>query len=286
MALINCPECKKQISENSEKCINCGFPMNKKVEPSELDNTTKELSRGNTGKPRKGFKILGFSIALVVIAVAFGIYWFSYSPSSFLSLMGNQTESVSSSETNIESEDSDEWTVKVPLDIMNRIEIGMNAEFIKEKLGEPQKCRKNNDEEYLDWRCDMINLSVVARNGAVISVTFDGPGECPQAGCYYFVYFDTIFLCKSTFKVRQKGWFGIGSGIQGVIEFSETELGCRANNFTNYVFSGNTSELSYSDFDAYDFSLTLNEYPASFQEKIILAAKKTTIDRIELRRGY
>ena len=27
MALINCPECKKEISSFSEKCIHCGFPL-------------------------------------------------------------------------------------------------------------------------------------------------------------------------------------------------------------------------------------------------------------------
>ena len=29
MALISCPECKKEISDLSEKCIHCGFPLQK-----------------------------------------------------------------------------------------------------------------------------------------------------------------------------------------------------------------------------------------------------------------
>ena len=28
MALINCPECSKQISDKSKNCIHCGFPIN------------------------------------------------------------------------------------------------------------------------------------------------------------------------------------------------------------------------------------------------------------------
>ncbi len=28
MALIKCPECGKEISEKSSKCINCGYPLN------------------------------------------------------------------------------------------------------------------------------------------------------------------------------------------------------------------------------------------------------------------
>ena len=27
MALIYCPECNKQISDNAEYCIHCGFPL-------------------------------------------------------------------------------------------------------------------------------------------------------------------------------------------------------------------------------------------------------------------
>lgn len=30
MALINCPECKKEISNKAESCPSCGFPINKK----------------------------------------------------------------------------------------------------------------------------------------------------------------------------------------------------------------------------------------------------------------
>ncbi len=31
MALIQCPECKKEISDKSEKCIHCGYPIQKQV---------------------------------------------------------------------------------------------------------------------------------------------------------------------------------------------------------------------------------------------------------------
>lgn len=30
MALIICPECKKEISNKSDKCIHCGYPLNAK----------------------------------------------------------------------------------------------------------------------------------------------------------------------------------------------------------------------------------------------------------------
>lgn len=31
MALMQCPECKKEISDKSETCIHCGFPIKKQV---------------------------------------------------------------------------------------------------------------------------------------------------------------------------------------------------------------------------------------------------------------
>jgi hypothetical protein len=36
MALINCPECNKQISDQAPACINCGFPL---IQPKSLDRT-------------------------------------------------------------------------------------------------------------------------------------------------------------------------------------------------------------------------------------------------------
>lgn len=30
MALINCPECKKEVSDQASKCIHCGFPIAQK----------------------------------------------------------------------------------------------------------------------------------------------------------------------------------------------------------------------------------------------------------------
>lgn len=32
MALINCPECNKEVSDKAETCIHCGFPILKHIE--------------------------------------------------------------------------------------------------------------------------------------------------------------------------------------------------------------------------------------------------------------
>lgn len=36
MALINCPECGKEVSEKAENCINCGYPIKKNVGSKKL----------------------------------------------------------------------------------------------------------------------------------------------------------------------------------------------------------------------------------------------------------
>lgn len=43
MALINCPECGSKISDKSEKCIGCGFPIKVFLQNQEKEKTKKEL---------------------------------------------------------------------------------------------------------------------------------------------------------------------------------------------------------------------------------------------------
>lgn len=64
MALINCPECGKEISDSSEKCIHCGYPLKpimheKKVKPKKK----KEIIIG----------VIVTAIVIPVILIAFFI---------------------------------------------------------------------------------------------------------------------------------------------------------------------------------------------------------------------
>ena len=43
MALINCPECRKEISDKAKNCIHCGYPLNI-PEKNELPNTTNTVN--------------------------------------------------------------------------------------------------------------------------------------------------------------------------------------------------------------------------------------------------
>ncbi len=35
MALINCPECKKEVSDAARACVHCGYPLKKSLTPEE-----------------------------------------------------------------------------------------------------------------------------------------------------------------------------------------------------------------------------------------------------------
>ena len=49
MALIECPECGKEISEKSKTCINCGYPISEYVRElqREQDQTETEQAKEN-----------------------------------------------------------------------------------------------------------------------------------------------------------------------------------------------------------------------------------------------
>ena len=62
MALINCPECGKEISDRSDKCIHCGCPLTNTPSPSSIGKSAGQtvinqpsLTRFPQLKPKKTF---------------------------------------------------------------------------------------------------------------------------------------------------------------------------------------------------------------------------------------
>lgn len=60
MALIKCPECGKEVSDNAEICVNCGFPI--------IKNTNQKKKN----KKQSIYGIIGFVVSLV--GMCFGLY--------------------------------------------------------------------------------------------------------------------------------------------------------------------------------------------------------------------
>lgn len=46
MALINCPECNKEISDTTKSCPHCGYSIKKEITQTELGNVEVNISAG------------------------------------------------------------------------------------------------------------------------------------------------------------------------------------------------------------------------------------------------
>ena len=79
MALINCPECSKEVSDKVKDCIHCGYPINEVLE--DIDETDKstvnepqqvEIASVNIKGPNIKKTII--SILLVLSVIIGGLY--------------------------------------------------------------------------------------------------------------------------------------------------------------------------------------------------------------------
>lgn len=70
MALIDCPECKAQISDQAENCIHCGLPLKNLNSPSSIEPQTQKQQVIKTAKSR------GVYIILALFFGFFGIHNF------------------------------------------------------------------------------------------------------------------------------------------------------------------------------------------------------------------
>lgn len=63
MALINCPECGKQISNNAENCPNCGHPVNFKK------NISSKQNKKVVVKSREGCFLQTLNIGCLIVVI-------------------------------------------------------------------------------------------------------------------------------------------------------------------------------------------------------------------------
>ena len=75
MALINCPECAKEVSDKAEKCINCGYPLNKQeVKSTNYSNNEDKQQKVLIEKTSKDIKLqllLGRVLLYVSLIIMF-----------------------------------------------------------------------------------------------------------------------------------------------------------------------------------------------------------------------
>lgn len=97
MALINCPECGKEVSDKAKTCIHCGYPINvSKIKTNdEIIEQTKQ---------KKKISLIVF-IILIILGIGIGIFSYNYSISGkkevnqAIEILNDYKSGVISSET-------------------------------------------------------------------------------------------------------------------------------------------------------------------------------------------
>lgn len=77
MALINCPECNKEISDKATVCPNCGYPL-----PVKEDTFTKQIAvrpktTQDTEREKKVITRWVYGIILLIGLIIVGYIWYS-----------------------------------------------------------------------------------------------------------------------------------------------------------------------------------------------------------------
>lgn len=78
MALIECPECKNQISDKASACPKCGVPI---ASTPSTPTTETPASPEVSGLAKKAFKVRPVFLVLLIVAAA-GVFWFWRSATS------------------------------------------------------------------------------------------------------------------------------------------------------------------------------------------------------------
>ena len=86
MALISCPECHREISDQAKACPHCGCPiaveLNQLKQPGKVSNetgqeTTEDIRTSSSGtkvRSRKKVVIIGIAIVSIALAVTFAVF--------------------------------------------------------------------------------------------------------------------------------------------------------------------------------------------------------------------
>jgi uncharacterized membrane protein YvbJ len=80
MALLNCPECSKQVSDQAAACPSCGYPLKPSqrttASPDQSKPTVDEIARGaqlGIARQQLNNSIVQIVLGLLVLAILFGV---------------------------------------------------------------------------------------------------------------------------------------------------------------------------------------------------------------------
>ncbi|MDE5604751.1 MAG: zinc ribbon domain-containing protein [Eubacterium sp.] len=160
MALINCPECNKEISDTVKACPHCGYSFEKSV-PQLPENTTGNEDNSSLSKNRNSKKvIIPIVIIIVLVFVAVGVYFLAtansrnYEKAVELYKAENYSESLEIFNKISDYNDSADYIKKC------EYELSVNGQFLRAlatgledrwKLNDKVDKDKNSEATTKDW---------------------------------------------------------------------------------------------------------------------------------------
>ena len=91
MALINCPECQKEISDKVKVCPQCGYPL--VSEPNNENTQRVEVTNIKISSQKIKPIVIGTIVTVIVIVIAFLIYK-NISKNTYITNLGNITQKM------------------------------------------------------------------------------------------------------------------------------------------------------------------------------------------------
>ena len=151
MALINCPECSKSISDQSTACPSCGFPTARVVLPPlpQADSDNNDSLAGNRQR-QKNSGCSGATIFLLIIIVAIG-YWLVNAYDSYAEKARQYSEEQS--EPDDEPPQVQESVFDSPALLVTSIH---NYHCSQTKIAPRQRSTLPNDDIVVSWKCPRI----------------------------------------------------------------------------------------------------------------------------------
>ena len=70
MALIQCPECKKEVSDRAEKCPNCAYPLKDTNSDQQDDNVLTIELTSKALKKQMVFAVLFLLVSFLIVIIA------------------------------------------------------------------------------------------------------------------------------------------------------------------------------------------------------------------------
>lgn len=96
MAIIKCPECGRDISDKSKKCIHCGYPITRE-EPDTHNSVFDSSETSNSNG-----KIIGIFVAVISVVALFCIVVFSKKPTNYTYSSSTNAKAASQTTTYFE----------------------------------------------------------------------------------------------------------------------------------------------------------------------------------------